>query len=185
MTLEIGKDEIDKFKEDSQSSPLADDISSTYTISHLDYRLVSEIDHIEEHIIVKKRLAALEKKTQNIEKTLTDSGLKITANKYDIINEFIEVLIEVYSESIKDYKIINEFTEENELICWVIIPVKKTYSPNDFAEYNEQRMNIFKQIYDIAEKYDNCSFSIVSDFEYKDFKDELDIELEYIISDFL
>ncbi len=186
MTLQIRKEDIKKFKEDSQTSTVADDLSSTYSLGHLDYRLVHVSDLIDNNVFIKKRLANLEKKTLQLEKTIQDHGLKVSISKYDILNEFIEKLIENFSSDIiYDYKILNEFTEENELLCWIIIPVKKSYEPNDFEEYNSRRLNIFKLIYEITEKFDNCSFTIVSDFEFEEIKSNLEIELEYKTSDFI
>jgi hypothetical protein len=94
-------------------------------------------------------------------------------------------LVANFSKKIEDYKILNEFVDDNELLCWIIIPVNKSHKAEDFEVYNTHRLEIFKIIYDITEKYDNCSFTIVSDFEFKEIKKDIDIELEYKISDFI
>lgn len=186
MTPQIRNDDIEKSRGDSQTSPLADDLSSTYSFGQLDFRLVHISDLVEDNVFIKKRLADLEKKTLQLEKTIQDHGLKVSISKYDILNEFIENLIEKFSpDIINDYKILNEFTEVNELLCWIIIPVKKSYKPNDFEEYNSQRLDLFKLIYEITEKFDNCSFTIVSDFEFEEIKNKIEVELEYLISDFI
>jgi len=168
-----------------QSASLVEDISSTHSIGHLDYRLVMVSDLIEENAIIRERLDSLEKKSQQLEKSLTNFGVRISKSKYDIFNEFIENLITIFPDKIESYKILNEYVDNNELLCWIIIPVKKSYKTEDFDEYNAQRLEIFKIIYDITEKYDNCSFTIVSDFEFKEIKNKIEVELEYLISDFI